>query len=133
MVSRFQFLRYDISDETLSQIVSRFTYTYIIGHYNPSVRITAYVVWVNFTSGWPNLQFKADSERQIFEKLFHGDFSLNFTQSFCQNSAERKSPKIYSFHSFFVLISNCGLVSNKPTHYLLNYGDFRQIASLFTV
>ena len=87
-------------------------------------------MWVNFTSGWPNLQFKADSERQIFEKLFHGDFSLNFTQSFCQNSAERKSPKIYSFHSFFVLMSDCGLASNKPTHYLLNYGDFRQIDEL---
>ena len=47
-------------------------HTYIIGHYNPSVRIidlvshTTYVVCVNFIHKWRNLQFKVDSERQIF-------------------------------------------------------------------
>ena len=54
-------------------------YTYIIGHYNPSVRIidlvshTTYVVCVNFIHMWWDLQFKDDSEHQIiffFEKLF---------------------------------------------------------------
>ena len=50
-----------------------FTYiTYIIGHYNPSVRIidlvsyTTYVVCVNFIHNWWDLQFKVDSERQTF-------------------------------------------------------------------
>ena len=50
---------------------------YIIGHYNPSVGIidivshTTYVVCVNFMHKWRDLQFKVDSERQIFfEKLF---------------------------------------------------------------
>ena len=52
-------------------------HTYIIGQYNPtSVRIielvshTTYVVCVNFTHKWRDLQFKVDSERQFFEKLF---------------------------------------------------------------
>ena len=45
---------------------------YIIGHYNPTVRIidvlshTTYDVYVNFIHKWQDLQFKVDSERQIF-------------------------------------------------------------------
>ena len=49
----------------------------MIGHYNPSVRIidlvsqTTYLVCVNFIHKWRDLQFKVDSERQVFiEKLF---------------------------------------------------------------
>ena len=47
-------------------------HTYIIGQYNPLVRIidlvshTTYVVCVNFIHKWRDLQFKVDSERQIF-------------------------------------------------------------------
>ena len=47
-------------------------HTYIIGHYNPSVRIidlvshTTCVVCVNFIHKWRDLQFKVDFERQIF-------------------------------------------------------------------
>ena len=57
-------------------------HTYIIGHYNPSVRIidrvshTTYVVCVNFIHKWRQLQFKGDSERQIFRETFHGNFYL---------------------------------------------------------
>ena len=46
-------------------------HTYIIGHYNPSVRIidlvshTTYGVCVNFIHKWRDLQFNVDSERQI--------------------------------------------------------------------
>ena len=78
--------------------------TYIIGHYNPSVRIidlvshTIYVVCVNFIHKWRDLQFKVDSERQIFWETFHGNFI--YSRSFCQKSAERKSPKKY--FSYFV-------------------------------
>ena len=49
---------------------------YIIGHYNHSARIidlvshTTYVVYVNFIYKWRDLQFKVESERQIFEKVF---------------------------------------------------------------
>ena len=87
------------------------TYTYIIGHYNPSVRIidlvshTTYVVCVNFIHKWRDLQLKVDSERQIFWETFHGNFI--YSQSFCQKSAERKSPKKYFSH--FILMSGLGL------------------------
>ena len=46
--------------------------TCIIGHYNPSrwiidlVSHTTYVVCVNFIHKWRGLQFKVDSEGQIF-------------------------------------------------------------------
>ena len=56
---------------------------------------STHVVCVNFIREWRNLQFNVDSERQIFEKLFHGRFI--YLQSFCQKSAERKSPKKYFF------------------------------------
>ena len=56
-------------------------HTYIIGHYNSSVWIIdlvshlAYVVCVNFfIHKWQDLQFKVDSERQIFWETFHGNF-----------------------------------------------------------
>ena len=107
-------------------------HTYIIGHYNPSVRIiglvshTTHVMCVNFMREWRNIQFNVDSERQILEKLFHGNFI--YSQSFCQKSAERKSPKKY--FSYLVLMSGLGLElwifsSNKRTHYLQHHGDFK--------
>ena len=39
----------------------------------------------------------------IFLKLFHGNFF--YSQSFCQKSAERKSPKKYCFFLICVLMS----------------------------
>ena len=92
--------------ETL-KFTSTAIHTYIIGHYNPSVRIidlvshTTYVVCVNFIYKWRDLQFKVDFERQIFLRNFSWQFL--FTQSFCQKSAERKSPQKY--FSYFVLMS----------------------------
>ena len=56
---------------------------------------------------WRNLQFNIDSERQIFEKLIHGRFI--YTQSFCQQSAEEKSPKKY-----FVFFVYFGLMPDLP-------------------
>ena len=59
-----------------------FINTYIIGHYNPSVRIivlvshTTYVVCVNFRHKWRDLLFKVDSDRQIFWETFHGNSDL---------------------------------------------------------
>ena len=42
----------------------------ITGDYNLSVSNTTFVVCVYFIYVWLDLWFKADSERQIFEKLF---------------------------------------------------------------
>ena len=52
--------------------------TYVIGHYNPSVRIIDLVshttyVGVNF------IQFEVDFERNILEKLFVAMFLFTFT------------------------------------------------------
>ena len=63
-------------------LACRYTYIIIhsIYHYNPSVRIidlvshTTYVLCVNFIHMWRDLQFKVDSERQIFGEIFHGNF-----------------------------------------------------------
>ena len=50
--------------------------TYIIGHYNPSVRIidlvshTTYVVCVNFIHTWRDLQFKVDCRTTDFLRNF---------------------------------------------------------------
>ena len=61
---------------------SSYIHTYIIGHYNPSVRIidlvshTTYVVCVNFIHKRRDLQFKVDYEGQIFWETFHGNFNL---------------------------------------------------------
>ena len=109
-------------------------HTYIIGYYNPSVRIidlvshTTYVVCVNFVHTWRDLQFKVDSERQIFfEKLFMAIlFTLRvFARNLLRGNRRRNIFRI----SFWCLAwdSNPGLSSNKPTHYLLDHGDFMLI------
>ena len=60
---------------------------------------------VNFIQKWRELWFKVDSERKIFEKLF---MAILFTvRVFARN-----------------LLRGNHLTSNKPTHYLLDHGDF---------
>ena len=86
---------------------------------------TTHVVCVKFIREWWDLQFNVDSKRQIFEKLFHGRFI--YSQSFCQKSAERKSAKKY--YSYLIFdnwpgIRTRAFASNKPTHYILDQGDF---------
>ena len=96
--------KYPTSSEKFGMIHRIHIHTYVIGHYNPSVRIIDLVsldVCVNFIHKWRDVQFKIDSERQIFWEPFHGNYI--FSQSFCQKSAERKSPKKY--FSYFVLMS----------------------------
>ena len=117
------------------QIVPRLLiciHTYVIDHYNTLVSNidlvshTTYVVCVNFMRKWRELQFKVDSEQHIFWETFHGSF-LIYSQSFCQKSAERKSPKKYYFVDCFWCLawgSNPGFTSNKSTHYLLDYSNF---------
>ena len=76
---------------------------------------TTYVVCVYFTHEWRNQQFKADSGQQISKKLVVAIF-------------------IYSQSFFFIFPLpedvwpwglNQGLTSNKPTHYLLDYGNIQ--------
>ena len=78
----------------------------IIGHYNPSVRIidlvshTTYVVCVNFIHKWRNLQFKVDSERQIFfEKLFMAVLITHrvFARNLLRGNRRRNTFRIFFF------------------------------------
>ena len=95
------------------------TYIHVIGHYNPSIRITdivshtTYVVCVNFIP-----KFKVDSERQ---KLFMA--ILFALRHLLKGNRLRNTFRIL----FWCLAwgSNPGFTSNKPTHYyLLELGDF---------
>ena len=111
------------------------SYTYIIGHYNPSVMITPLMLFVLilYISGG-TYSLKSSPNDRFFWETFHGNFI--YSQCYCQKSAERKSPKKY--FSYFVLMlcclawnSNLGFLSNKPTHYLLDHGDFIFIQLFF--
>ena len=65
---------------------------------------------------------KSTPNNRFFEKLLTA--VLIYSQSFCQKSAERISPKKYFFDV------RPGFTSNKLTHYLQDYGDtgtFRSI------
>ena len=88
-------------------------HTYIIGHYNPSVRIidlashTTYVVCVHFMHKWRDLQFKVHFERHIFARICWEEIAEGLLFVFC-----------------FDVWPGPGFTSNKPTHYLLDYGYF---------
>ena len=80
---------------------------------------TSRVVCVNFIRECRDLQFNVESEQQIFEKLFIAD--LLFSELLPEIAEE-------IFFLYFVLMPGLGYepgyTSNKPTHYLLDYGDF---------
>ena len=73
----------------------------MIGYYNPSVTPLMLCVFILYISGG-DLQFKDGSERHIFWETFHGNFI--YSQSFCQKSAEIKSPKKYFFIFCFLIL-----------------------------
>ena len=80
------------------------------------------LVCINFIHKWRDLQFNIDCKRTNFWATFQDNFICS--QSYCQNTAERKSPKEIFFH----------VMSNKSTLYLLDHDDFNSILStLFTV
>ena len=67
---------------------------------------TTYVVCFNFIREWRTYSLTSTLNVFIFcEKFFHGRFV--YSQSFCQTSAERKSPKKY-FFSRFILMPDLG-------------------------
>ena len=76
-----------------------------------------------FKREWRDLQFNVDSERQIFEKPFYGNFILTlrvFARNLLRGNRRRN---IFCFISRFE--ANSGFKSNTPTHYLLDYDNFR--------
>ena len=87
---------------------------------------TIHVVSVNFILEWQDLQFNVDFERAIFEKLFKANlFTLGV---FARNLLREIRRRNIFFHFSFSCLTwytNPSFTSNKPTHYLLDYGDFR--------
>ena len=90
-------------------------HTYIIGHYNLSVRIIDLVSHIIYV-------LCVNSERQIF--FFMASlFTLRvFARNLLRGYSRRNTFRV----SFWCLAwdSNPGFSSNKPTHYLLDHGDF---------
>ena len=66
-------------------------------------------------------QFKVDSEKQIFLSNFAWQFYIYY-QSLCRKFFEKVAEEIFFHVSFWGL--NHALTSDKPTHYLLDYGGF---------
>ena len=98
------------------------------------IHIDSYRIHITYIHNWPLQPFSQDYGLiptplmlciLILFNFFHDNFI--FIQSFCQKSADRKSPKKY--FSFWCLTkdTNSGLTSNKPTNYLLDYSDFNRI------
>ena len=112
-------------------------HTYMIGRYNPSVRIidlvshTTSVVCVNFLyiSGGTYSLKSIPNDR--FEKLF---MAILFTLRVFARNLLRGNRRRNTFCILFWCLawdSNPGFSSNKPTHYLLDHGDFQPFISLF--
>ena len=96
-----------------------FIHTYIIGHYNPSVRIidivshSTYVVCVHFIYKWRDLQFKVNSERQILLRKF---LWYLLTHRVFPRNLRRDNRRRNTFYILFwcqAWGSNPGLSSNK--------------------
>ena len=105
----------------------KYMHTYIIGHNNPSVRIIDLVfhtTYVLHSYIWRDLQFKVDSEPQIFfEKLV---MAILFTLRVFAKNLLRGNRRRNTFRILFWCLawaSNPGFSSNMPTHYFLDYGD----------
>ena len=66
---------------------------------------TTHVECANFIRDCWDLQFNVNSERQIFEQIFH--YRPIYSQNLCRKSAEKKSTK-KCFFSYFVLMADLG-------------------------
>ena len=113
--------------------IHTYIHTYIIGHYNPSVRVidlvphTTYALYFNFIHKWRNLQFKVDSEGQILRNF---SWQFLFTlRVFARNLLRRNPRRNIFFHISFCCLTwdtNLGFASNKWALYLIDYGDLQQ-------
>ena len=95
---------------------------------------TTHAVNVNFIRERRELQFNVDSEQQIFWDTFHGNFI--YSQSFCQKSARgsrRRNIFLYFIFDDWPGVRTQAFASNKPTHYVLDHGDFIRKTSWFFI
>ena len=106
-----------------------FTYihTYIIGHYNFSIKIiglvshTTYVLCFSFIHKWRHLNSTLND--RFFVKLF---MLILFTLTVFARNLLKWNRQRNTFCILFCCLalgSNPGFTFNKPTYYLLDYGD----------
>ena len=77
-----------------------------------------HVVCVNFICEWRDLLFNIDSERQIFENIFNGNFIL-FPEFIPDLRGKKIVKEILFFHISFLMPDlgyKPGFTFNKPTH-----------------
>ena len=112
------------------KILNFIQHTYIIGHYNLSVRIinrvshTTSVVDINFIHNWWDLQFNVESKRQIFEKFYMAVLITlkNFPENLLRGNRRKNT-----FCILFWCLAwgmNSDFTSRSRQHYLLDCGDF---------
>ena len=123
-------------------VIQTYIHTYIIGHYNPSVRIidlvshTTYVMRVNFIYKWRYLQFKVGSERQIFWETFNGNFILlsEFLPEICWKEIAEEILFVFRlwcqdnylvFHTTYVMSVNFYMSNVTGTYSLKSIPNYR--------
>ena len=111
--------------------VYTYIYTYTIGHYNPSFRITIlllpplmFCVLISYISGGANT-YKSTQNYRLFKKLYLEIYCA--LRVFARNLLGRSHRR----NIFDILIFNvehgvwtAAFTSNKPKHYLLHHSDF---------
>ena len=104
-------------------------HTYIIDHYNPSIRIIDLVfhtTYVNFIHKWWDLQFKVDSEGQICLRNFSWQFYL-LSECLPEICWEEITEKIHFVFCFNVWPWTRTLAFRLISH-PLDHGDFYTIS-----
>ena len=103
-----------------------YQHTFIIGHYKPSIRIIGLVSHTNHVVCVNRSSLTSTPNDKFFETLFRGWFLFTL--------------RIYSEEIFFVFSYWCltwslnlGLTSNKPTHYLQDWGDFIILHTIYLI
>ena len=100
------------------------TYSYIIGYYNPSIRITIWFLTLLmlcvaiFYMSARTCNLMLTPKERFFLNVFHGNFL--YFRFFAWNRLRRTRRR-----NIFILIPDLAFepwhTSNKPTHYLLDY------------
>ena len=97
---------------------------YVNGHYNPLVRIMTQ--FLTPLMQCMSILYMSGGTQSLIESIHFLEFAQQFfiyCQSFYQKSVERKSPQKY-FLFFIQLVMSGQGCETRPTHYLLDCGDF---------
>ena len=110
-------------------IAVKFVYihTYIIGHYNSSVRIIDLMlcVLILYISGGPYSLKSTLNDRFLRNFSWQFYYRSEFLPEICWEEENRRRNTFRILFWCLAWDSNPAFLSNKPTHYLLDHGDFK--------